>query len=686
MIDLCFCKKEELLKDIKIDKDKIDFKYPKRNLEKKIRKNIPLISDDLLKYYYQMAVDRQLFDLFIFKYKSIVDLKKGSFFGESSKKNLRNFTLKTLEDCHLSYIEIEIYNNFLKREKEKMNGKMLDYLYNKFFFNRINESEFHEKYFSSFVFEVKDLGYKLTEQNKKVDYIYFIKEGEISVNCVFSINLFIKNIIIPLRNHYLMKSNEKFIELMEEFEIFFKNNKSDFDSLNLTSLFIAISTSIIGLESFFFEINYLYDSIVTSSKVKYFKIEKKYLSMILRDYSSVRDIAQNEAVLKILLLIDRFIKSLKMKKQNDNLSIIYKKEDSISYSQKEKIINENNILKNEKNIENKNNNNNENNENYNNDNNLNNHSSINNTKRLNKCIINYKSKLKEKGNKPKMLLNSKMSLDEKKMRTFLIKEKSFQSLKNNNISKISCFKHNINKVNIINETNLVNLLQKNIEKNLLFSKSKNKKALSSNNSLNNGSLTLQIKPKIKLNPINDNNSLKILKNSLSTQQISLYNLEKENYKSFISIENNSINTTDGKNINDYIINQGKKISPINNVNSLNKSSKNSNKQNIILIDNRDKKSYLFQDNLSPISKDIFKQHNNIFDEKYLNINGPNNYYNYFFNSISSINILSKKKMNNFMRNKINKKIILQKIKKIKYKILKDNFYQEKFGVINDLFK
>ena len=702
MIDLCFCSKEELLKDIDFKKNDIEHKTPMIELEQKIRKNIPEISDDLLNYYHQMATDKKKFDLILYKYKSVVDLKKGSFFGESIKKNsLRTYTVKTVEDCHLSYIEIEIYDSFLKKEREKVTEQMIDYLYTRFFLNNITETEFKNHFFSSFVFEVKELGYKLTEQEKKIDYIYFIREGEISVNCSFSINALANGVLMLLKEHTLMKNNEKFIELMSELEEFVKSNRYDLNIINFTSLFIATSTSIIGLDSFCFGFdNYLYESLVISSSVKYFKIEKKYLLNILKEYSTIKEIAEKEAIQKVLLIIDRFIKSLKMKIQNENNTILLRQNysDSIlSKNYNENIKNDEKSL--EKNIKNliKND--------Y--DENI----SINNSKILNKCIINYNNKEKpiiEKGNKSELSLNQKLSFDGKKMKPLSKNqiEKNMNKSPDNYLENLkkrraefSSLKHKLNPISIKKETILVNILQKNIENNLLFSKSKKKikilKFLSNNNSLKSDSLTAHKNLKIKLNPLNNknDNSPKKLKYNNSSKQVLLNNTtEKNNFSSFCK-SFRSIQLNDNKNKN--FINESKStinltkdiMSPKSIFNTLNINSRNSIKQNnsINNISNiKSNNNFSPKNNLSPIHKNNKKQ-KNIFNGKYFSIDNGNS--SKIFSSRLNI---SKSKINNILnhkkKKKLNKKLAFQKVKNLKYKFLKNKILEQDYGIINDFFK
>ena len=701
MIDLCFCSKEELLKDIDFKENEIDHKTPMIELEKQIRKNIPKFSDDLLSYYHQMATDKKIFDLILYKYKSVVDLKKGSFFGESLKKNsLRTYTVKTVEDCHLSYIEIEIYDNFLKKEREKVTEQMIDYLYNRFFLNHITETEFKNHFFSSFVFEVKEFGYKLTDQEKKLDYIYFIREGEISVNCSFSINILANRVLMPLKEHNLMKNNEKFIELMSDLETFVKNNRYDLNILNLTSLFIATSTSIIGLDSFCFGLdNYLYESLVISSSVKYFKIEKKYLLNILNEYAIIKEIAEKEAIQKVLLIIDRFIKSLKMKIQNENNSILLRKK--YSDSLKTKIYNES--MKNNENSLDKNiikNNYDENN-------------SINNSKILNKCIINYKNKEKpfiDQGNKSELLLNQKLSFEGKKMKPIFKNEikKNINKSPGSHLdhfqkkrADFSSLKHKLNPISIKKETILVKILQKNIENNLLFSRSKKKikilKDLSNNNSLKNDSFNAYKNIKNKLNPLNNKTDTisKKLKYNNSSQQVLFNNsTEKNNFssfcKSFSSIKLNELKNIDNNkncvNESKGTINQTKDILNPLIFNTLNINSRNSMKQNNSLINISNIKSdnnFSPKNNLSPIHKNINKKQKSKFNEKYFSIDNCNS--SKIFSSR-----LDKSKLNNILnnrkKNKLNKKFSFQKMKNLKYKFLKNKILEQDYGIINDFLK
>ena len=683
MLSLCFCNKEEILKDIDYEESQIENDFSMKELEKKIRKNMPEFPEYLLKYYHQMAVGRKMYDLILFKYKSVVDLKKGSFFGESTKKNsLRNYTFKTVEDCHLSYLEIEIYDSFLKKEREKITGRMINYLHNKFFFIHINEYEFADQFYSSFVFEVKDIGYKLTDQNAKLDYIYFIKEGEISVNCDLSIKIFAKNILLPLKEQYIFKNNEKFLKLINELESFLKKNKINYDLPNITSLFIAASTSIIGLDSYFFNFeNYLYDSFVTSSRVKYFKIEKKYLSRIFQQYSYIKEVAQSEAIQKILLMIERFIKTLKMKIQKENNSNLDKMKKINSINSNSNRVKLNFEINNSKIID------------FENDDKYNNcyyeeNSSINNSRKLNKYIIKDKILKDKKNNKSELLNNKNTSFDKKKIKylyNIYEDKKEFRDKKNarDHSSNYSILKQKFNPISIKNEKILVTLIQKNLENNLFFSKSINKnKSVPSN---------------VKINQIyyDNNNSTKNtnFNSSNYTKPVSVTNSEKDNVnpydksqrKSFRSVHTNTIETMDNKKIsNNQYINYNSdedRMISTNIFNFLNTNKNSRNKFRLNGLSKNKSENILSKNSLSPINKNT-QQYKINYDSKYFSFdNDINNYklnndLNKNFPFANKINSKIQLKDNANIRYQINKNFLFNKKKKNRYSFLKKQILHE----------
>jgi len=57
------------------------------------------------------------------------------------------------------------------------------FLYENFFFKRINKTVFCKKYFNEFIHKEFLQGDHLFTENEAVDYLYFIKEGEVRLYC-----------------------------------------------------------------------------------------------------------------------------------------------------------------------------------------------------------------------------------------------------------------------------------------------------------------------------------------------------------------------------------------------------------------------------------------------------------------------------------------------------------------------
>ena len=62
----------------------------------------------------------------------------------------------------------------------KYNEQM--FLYENFFFRKINKTMFCKKYFNEFIYKEFAQGEKLFSENDPVDFLYFIKEGEVKLH------------------------------------------------------------------------------------------------------------------------------------------------------------------------------------------------------------------------------------------------------------------------------------------------------------------------------------------------------------------------------------------------------------------------------------------------------------------------------------------------------------------------
>jgi hypothetical protein len=387
-------------------------------------------------------------------------------------------------------------------------------------------------------------------------------------------------------------------------------------------------------------------------------------------------VAQSEAMQKILLMIERFIKTLKMKIEKDNNSNLDKKKNINSTNSNSNRVKLNFEINNSKIIDFEND---EKNNNYYYDEN----SSINNSRKLNKYIFKDKILKDKKNNKSELLNNKNTSFDKKKIKyLYNIYEdnKKFPNIKNkrDHSPNYSIFNQKFNPISIKNEKILVALIQKNLENNLFFSKSINKNKSSASN--------------IKINQIyyDNNNSTKNtnFNSSNYTKPVSVTNSDKDNInpydkslrKSFRSVHTNTIETMDNKNnnnnkYNNYNSDEDRMIST-NIFNFLNTNKNSRNKFRLNGLSKNKSENILSKNSLSPINKNI-QQYKINYDSKYFSFdNDINNYKNFPF--VNKNNSKIKLKDNANIRYQISKNFLFNKKKKSRYSYLKNQILHENY--------
>ena len=440
IIKSCFCDPEYILRNCDDE----------NNIDEEILDQIEFkISDDIINFYYSMAIDNEQCDVYLYKYSSVKHLKNGGVFGEpvNNKKNLREYTVNTLEDCYFGYLEVKQYYKYLKLEKEQKIKEKSNFLLNNFFFGNVNEDIFNYRYLSLFLYEEKSQCNSIINQKDKIDYIYFIKEGTVELMCSHSVyssyDLLVKvhtniiNLNLNEISEYLFEKNRNKRETLE----------NEYTKLINTPLVIKNSNSIIALESFFFDLNSLYNTRITSQKISYYKLSVNSFNKILKENKDIIGLVKEKATSELKIIVKRLLAALNIRIHNIQI-----KEEDINNS-KVKSNDDNKISGN-----------------FNN-------SFIENEKMKKKYLSDSSYEYKKNKNKK----NANFTFND-------FNNKNKKNKINNVNSSINdeSVENNILSISVKNELNLVNKLQHNLEKNLLFFKSHNKTNSSkvSNNSFN----------------------------------------------------------------------------------------------------------------------------------------------------------------------------------------------------------
>ena len=90
--------------------------------------------------------------------------------------------MNSCEDTHLGFLDQEVYKGYIYKEKMKYINKEIQFLHPNFFFKHIKVDIFRIRYFNYFTYHDYHKNKNIFSQGNLVDYIYFIKEGEIDIS------------------------------------------------------------------------------------------------------------------------------------------------------------------------------------------------------------------------------------------------------------------------------------------------------------------------------------------------------------------------------------------------------------------------------------------------------------------------------------------------------------------------
>ena len=324
----------------------------------------------LFKEYKEILKDTSKKNIICYIYESFLLLGPGLFFGDfalDSANNRRNATIRAEKDTILAWLKNTDYANIIspKRKIEKYNEVM--FLYKNFFFNNSNFHTFENDYFHLFPPHEFKKGSILINSGTIPKSIFFIQEGQFSLELkcsIFDIHFLIRNIFENLmKNKYYKKlSKLKTKNLIEEDvmirikkylnePIFYKiknkpqNFKEELMKKRKYILSFLIEKQMIGIEEIFLGIPYICNGEVTSEKLVSYELTVKQLKIFLENDQNILNSYIKLSIEKIITLLDRlqnikkngiFIAKLKYddindKNNKDNINniLINQKDNSI---------------------------------------------------------------------------------------------------------------------------------------------------------------------------------------------------------------------------------------------------------------------------------------------------------------------------------------------------------------------
>ena len=252
--------------------------YHAHQNEKKILKKLEDINNKMCKTLLNFIDDEQKFKIFYYQYSIDKIAKENEYFGDYQNYKFIHRAKTIFNDTKIIYINNTIYKNFINKERKKLIENDIDFLYSNFFFKSVQKAKFEKEFFKLFEIQNFKKNDYIFKENSKVDYIYFIQKGDVKLTSKKSIlqnHELIKKICILLKKNikeYSYDINKKKLSFMED------NLNSQYE----TQLFIVNNKICLGLESLYFEFNYLYNAIVDSEDLILYKINIKNLLLILK--------------------------------------------------------------------------------------------------------------------------------------------------------------------------------------------------------------------------------------------------------------------------------------------------------------------------------------------------------------------------------------------------------------------
>lgn len=307
-------------------------------------------------------------------YKPFLFLGKGLFFGDfalDSDMNKRNATIRAEENTILAFMKSADYINIFapRRKMEKM--REINFLYNNYFFRKINQRSFEKNYFHLFSPHEYDRSHELFDFGSSLNSLILLKEGKINLEIKASVadlydlieylwenisknknfqnlnNIQKRNIIsISTENRIKQYIQEKpFRDLKSHGEKFFK----EMNKIKIFQIYIYTNKEIIGLEEYYLGIPYIMRGTVLGDKINCYQIDIENFENVLYQERQIMFNYIKSSVDKIISLIDRLqnikinqIKMYKTKFENEiNDFIEVSKMNKEKSTKKVEIINKN---------------------------------------------------------------------------------------------------------------------------------------------------------------------------------------------------------------------------------------------------------------------------------------------------------------------------------------------------------
>jgi CRP-like cAMP-binding protein len=293
--------------ELDLDPDKIHSNGYIFNKSKQIKLKIPLITQNELIMYKFLDEKTEKREVILYQYEPFLRFEKNRFFGDAAftGKGVRNGTARIVEDCYFGYWDLHLYNLNFFHYKKALFERKVNFLYNNFFFGKINIKKFETHFFNWFLSEEYSNNEIIYKENSPANFVYFIEEGTIELNStrtILEIQLLLQEI---QEKRSSMEEKDKNLE--------YNNIKSEWldiedkvDKKEIYRILILNKNNILGLESFYYQIPFLTSARVISPKAKIMKIDNEHMYQLMIRASECMHELKTKVLDKMDLITNRF--------------------------------------------------------------------------------------------------------------------------------------------------------------------------------------------------------------------------------------------------------------------------------------------------------------------------------------------------------------------------------------------
>lgn len=293
--------------ELDLDPDKIDSNGYIFNKSKQIKLKIPVITQNELIMYQFIDEKTDKKEVILYQYEPFLRIDKNSYFGDAafSGKGVRNGTAQIVEDCYFGYWDLHLYNLNFFHYKKALFDRKVNFLYNNFFFGKINIKKFETHFFNWFLSEEYNNNEIIYKENSPANFVYFIEEGTIELNStrtIIEIQMLLQKI---KEKRSSMEEKEKNLE--------YNNINSEWldledkvDKKEIYRILILNKNNILGLESFYYQVPFLTSAKVISPKAKIMKIDNEHLYQMLIRANECMNELKAKVFDKMDLITNRF--------------------------------------------------------------------------------------------------------------------------------------------------------------------------------------------------------------------------------------------------------------------------------------------------------------------------------------------------------------------------------------------